>query len=90
LFNKDKDIAENTFKFISDIIKKNDRNNVILFFSGISDFNYKNLIEFYEKKYPVYHPYIIIVTKKDETHNLPKLNKLNKIKLRHVKENNDI
>ena len=75
-FHKDKEIGETTFKFIQDSIvkEKPDYNNVILFFSGLRDYTYNDIISFYDEKQSIYHPNIIIVTKSGESFVLPQFN----------------
>ena len=75
-FHNDKNIGETTFKFIYDsIVKRNpDNNNVILFFSGLRDYTYNDIISFYDEKKSIYHPNIIIVTKSGESFVLPQFN----------------
>ena len=91
LFKKDKDIGKNTSEFVKELIKKQkDRKNVVLFYSGLNDFTYKDLIECYDKLPRILHPDIIIVSKKDETYEIPQVKKLNINRLRHAKENNEI
>jgi len=64
-FAKDNKLGENLFKFIQDsLIRKKNKKNVILFYSGLKSFSYDNLIEFFEQVHNVFHPNIIIVTKK--------------------------
>ena len=90
-FPKDKNIGDNTFKFISDaIIQDKDNNNVILFFSGLRNYTYKDIILFYDKKQSIYHPNIIIITKRNESFVLPKLEKINENLIRNAEEDNDI
>ena len=93
LFSQDKDIGENTFKFIEESITKNkDYKNIILFFSGLNEFTYKNLIDFYDEKLEIYHSNILIITKKGESfiaQNLS-LKKLNKDLIQSIEIGNDI
>ena len=91
-FHKEKKIGETTFKFIYDSNTKKDqvKNNVILFFSGLRDYTYNDIISFYDKKASIYHSYIIILTKRDEPFVLPQINKINKNFIRNIKENNKI
>ena len=65
-FSQDSNIGENTFTFIKESITINKNyNNLILFFSGLNEFTYKNLIDFYDKEIEkkAYQPYILIITK---------------------------
>ena len=91
-FHNDKNIGETTFKFIYDsIVKRNpDNNNVILFFSGLRDYTYNDIISFYDEKQSIYHPNIIIITKSGESFDFPQLKKMNKNFIRNTKENNMI
>lgn len=92
-FQKDKDIGENTYKFIEESITneyKKDSNNVILFYSGLKDFTGENLIKYYDGKKKIYHPNFVIVTNKDESFLLPELKKINKERIRNVQDNNEI
>ena len=88
-FHKDKKIGETTFKFIYDSSKQ-DKKNVIVFFSGLRDYTYNDIISFYDQKQPIYHPNIIIVTKRGESFDFPQLKKMNKNFIRNTKENNMI
>ena len=79
-FEKSKDIGEKTFKFIEhSILCDNKYNNLILFYSGLKNYSYENLLEYYDNKVkPNYHPGILIIAKQDENIILPYLNKFNK------------
>ena len=79
-FEKGKDIGEKTFKFIEhSILCDNKYNNLILFYSGLKNYSYENLLEYYDNKVnPYYHPGILIIAKQDENIILPYLNKFNK------------
>ena len=79
-FEKSKDIGEKTFKFIEHSILCDKKNkNLILFYSGLKNYSYENLLEYYDNKVkPNYHPGILIIAKQDENIILPYLNKFNK------------
>ena len=66
-FSQDAEIGINTFKFIDYSITNNKKyNNIILFFSGLNEFTYKELLDFYDKEAEVYHPNFLIITKNGE------------------------
>ena len=68
LFTQDEDIGKNTLEFIQESVSKNKYNkNVIVFFTGLNEFSYKDLIEFYDKQSDCYHCFILIITKNGES-----------------------
>ena len=79
-FEKSKTIGKKTFKFIEDSIQKKKKyNNLILFYSGLYDYSYENLLEYYDKEVsPSYYPGILIIAKQNENIQLPPLKRLNK------------
>lgn len=89
-FEKDKNIGINTRDFIQRSIRKNNYKNLILFYSGLENFTYENLLEFYDKEPSTYHVNTIIVTKKKEEFVLPELKRINPHLIRIVKEDNII
>lgn len=93
LFSQDKDIGNNTFNFIEDSITKNkDYKNIIVFFSGLNEFTYKDLIKFYDEKPEIYHSNILIITKEGEPF-IPQsldLKNLNKNLIERIEIGNDI
>ena len=94
-FSQDSYIGENTFNFIKESITINkDYKNLILFFSGLNEFTYKNLIDFYDIDIEkvAYQPHILIITKEGEpfiSQNLIVKN-LNKKLLKSIEIGNDI
>ena len=94
-FSQDSQIGENTINFIKESITINkDYKNIILFFSGLNEFTYKDLINFYEKddENVAYQPHILIITKEDEkfiSQNLG-LRNLNKNLIKSIEIGNDI
>ena len=94
-FSQDSQIGENSINFIKESITINkDYKNIILFFSGLNEFTYKDLINFYEKddENVAYQPHILIITKEDETfisQNLV-LKNLNKNLIKSIEIGNDI
>ena len=51
IFAKDKDIGKNTLDFIkTSIIAKKDYKNMIMFYSGLSDFKAEDLLNFYDRE----------------------------------------
>ena len=94
-FSQDSQIGENTINFIKESITINkDYKNIILFFSGLNEFTYKDLINFYEKddENVAYQPHILIITKEDEafiSQNLV-LKNLNKNLIKSIEIGNDI
>ena len=93
LFSQDTDIGENTLKFIKEsIIKNKDYKNIILFFSGLNEFTYQNLIDFYDEQPKAYHTNILIITNKGESFISQKfvLKNLNKNLIKGIEIDNDI
>ena len=94
-FSQDSQIGENSINFIKESITINkDYKNIILFFSGLNEFTYKDLINFYEKddENVAYQPHILIITKEDEkfiSQNLG-LKNLNKNLIKSIEIGNDI
>jgi predicted GTPase len=94
-FSQDSQIGENSINFIKESITINkDYKNIILFFSGLNEFTYKDLINFYEKddENVAYQPHILIITRKDESfisQNLV-LKNLNKNLIKSIEIGNDI
>ena len=85
LFPQDKKIGDNTFKFIEESITiNNNYKNIIVFFTGLNDFKYQDLIYFYDNKAEIYRPNILIITDKNETISLKNLN-LKKINANLIK-----
>ena len=89
-FPKNKNIGNNTLKFLQENLKKKDYKNLILFYSGLNNFTYEDLITFYDSKPDSYHINMIIVTKKDENFVLPKIKRINPNLIRVVRENETI
>ena len=89
-FKKNEKIGDNTKSFIRDKIKKKDYKNLILFYSGLDNFTYKNLLEFYDNQPDTYHINTIIVTKKNEEFEMPELKRMNTNLVRNVQEDNVI
>ena len=82
-FEKKKTIGENTLS-----IQRNKKyNNLILFYSGLYDYSYEKLLEYYDKEVkPNYYPGILIIAKQNENIILPHLNKLNQGLIKKSKE----
>ena len=89
-FEKNKDIGNNTLDFIKESIQNTDFRNLILFYSGLNYFTYKDLLEFYDNKANIYHMNTIIIVKNDEEFVMPTLKKINPSLIRIVKEGNII
>lgn len=93
LFSQDKDIGNKTYEFIQESIKKKkDYKNIIVFFSGLIDFTYKDLIKFYDEKPEIYHCNILIITQKGEafiSQNL-ELKNINENLIKNFEIDNDI
>lgn len=67
LFGQDNKIGDNTFKFIEEsITQKKNYKNLILFFTGLNNFKYQDLIDFYDKKAEIYQSHILIITEGNE------------------------
>lgn len=81
LFGQDNKIGDNTFKFIEESITQNKNyKNMILFFTGLNDFKYQDLINFYDTKEEIYQSNILIITEGNEIFSFENLKprKLNK------------
>lgn len=89
-FPKDKNIGKNTFEVLKQNIIKKDYKNLILFYSGLNNYTYEDLLTFYDRKQDSYHTNIIIVTKRDEKFVLPEIKKINQNLIRVVSENENI
>ena len=89
-FEKNTSIGSNTKDCMKDYILQKNYKYLIVFYSGLNNFTYKNLLEFYDQQPDTYHSNIIIVTKKNETFELPELKKLNPDLIRNVQEDNVI
>ena len=89
-FPKNKDIGKNTHKFIKESIKNFDYKNLILFYSGLNNYTYEDLLKFYDSLSEIYQANIIIVTKRGEKFDMPKLKKMNPNLIRVVGEDNTI
>ena len=89
-FPKNKDIGKNTLEFLKQKLIKKDYKNLILFYTGLNNFTYEDLITFYDSKQDSYHINMIIVTKKDENFILPKIKRMNPNLVRVVNENETI
>lgn len=89
-FPKNKDIGKNTLEFLRQKLIKKDYKNLILFYTGLNNFTYEDLITFYDSKQDSYHINMIIVTKKDENFILPKIKRMNPNLVRVVNENETI
>ena len=87
-FEKNTKIGDNTLHFIKKSIIDKDYKNLILFYSGLNDFTYTNLLEFYDNQPSTYHINIIIITKKNEEFVVPSLKKYNQSFIRNVVEDN--
>ena len=89
-FEKNNDIGDNTLKFIKPLIRKQKFKNLILFYSGLNNYTYKDLLEFYNDQAECYHTNIIIITKKNEEFVMPEIKRMNPELIRVVKEDNII
>ncbi len=89
-FEKNNDIGKNTKDFLKNSIRKKNYKNLILFFSGLNNFTYKDLLEFYDKEPNQYHVNTIIVSKKGEEFEMPEIKRLNPNLIRIVSEENII
>ena len=94
LFGQNNDIGRNTFRFIENSIARNDNfKNVILFYSGLGNFTVNNLLAYYDQEVMAnYHPYILIITRKNEKKNinLSNLVRLNGNFIKICEENDNI
>lgn len=72
-FKKDGSISKNTFEFIQKSMIKNpkDRKFLIIFYSGLKSYTYKDFLLFYDKQSDIYHFNIIIITKNNEYFQMP-------------------
>ncbi len=89
-FEKNNEIGNKTLEFIRPLIRKNDFKNLILFYSGLNNYTYKDLLEFYDNQADSYHTNIIIITKKNEEFVMPEIKRINPGLIRIVKEDNII
>lgn len=89
-FPKDKNIGQNTKNFLRNSIKKNDYKNLILFYSGLNNYTYEDLLKYYDEQESVYHVNTLIITKRNDEFILPKLKKMNLNLIRNVGEDNTI
>ena len=87
-FEKNEYIGKNTKDFIQKSVRKRNYKNLILFFSGLNNFTYKNLLQFYDNERDTYHFNTIIVTKKNEEFEMPELKKFDPNLIRVVSEEN--
>ena len=87
-FFEKKNIGENTYDFIhNSIIIRRESNNLLIFYTGLNDFTAENLLQFYNKQLRNYHPFILIIKKKDENINLSGFENLNKNFIKICEEN---
>lgn len=89
-FPKDKDIGKKTRNFIKDSMKIFDYKNLILFYSGLEDFTYEDLLKFYDNESEIYHVNTIIVSKRGEKLVIPELKKLDPNLIRIICEDDTI
>ena len=88
-FPDDNKVGKKTFDFIKLSKENNEHQILILFYSGSRIYNYTELLEFYEQQIDVYHPFFIIITKKEEKFILPKLSNLRNDYIREIIENDN-
>ena len=89
-FEKNNEIGNKTKKFIQTKNRKKNFKNLILFYSGLNNYTYKDLLQFYDDQPDTYHTNIIIVTKKNEEFVMPEIKRMNKELIRISKEDNII
>lgn len=89
-FPKNKNIGEDTKNFIKKKITIKDYKNLILFYSGLNNYTYEDLLKFYDSQPDSYQINTIIITKRDEEFVMPKLKRMNTNLIRHVGEDNII
>jgi GTPase Era involved in 16S rRNA processing len=91
-FKKDRSISNKTLDFLTkSIIKKPpDHKNLIIFYSSLKNYTYKDLIKFYDQQADSYHFNIIIITKNNEYFEMPTLKKMNPKLIRVLNEEEDI
>ena len=89
-FEKNKDIGKNTKNFIQASIRKTNYKHLIIFFPGLNNFSYTDLLKFYDNEANSYHVNTIIVTKKNEEFVMPEIKNINPSLIRPVNEDNII
>ena len=89
-FEKNNEIGDKTLKFIQNKNRKKKFKNLILFYSGLNNYTYKDLLEFYNEQPDSYHTNIIIITKNNEEFVMPEIKRINPGLIRIVKEDNII
>lgn len=91
-FKKDATISKNTFEFIqkSMIENKKERKFLIIFYSGLKSYTYKDLLLYYDEQSEIYHFNIIIITKNNEYFQMPILKKMNQNLVKVLNEEDDI
>ena len=89
-FEKNNEIGNKTKKFIQTKKRKKNFKNLILFYSGLNNYTYKDLLQFYDDQPDTYHTNIIIVTKKNEEFVMPEIKRMNPELIRISKEDNII
>ena len=90
LFYQDNEIGENTYKFIREALLNEDYNNVILFYSGLNEYTYRNLLDFYKSKPDAYHCNILIANKEQFIFKDLNLGTLDKNLIKRIEIGNDL
>ena len=78
LFSQDSKIGDNTFNFIKGkLVEEKNYKNIIMFYSGLNDYKYEDLINFYNNQADSYHPNILIITDEGVSFSIRNLNLTN-------------
>ena len=78
LFSQDSKIGDNTFNFIKGkLVEEKYYKNIIMFYSGLNDYKYEDLINFYNNQADSYHPNILIITDEGVSFSIRNLNLTN-------------
>ena len=78
LFSQDSKIGDNTFNFIKGkLVEEKNYKNIIMFYSGLNDYKYEDLINFYNNQADSYHPNILIITDEGVPFSIRNLNLTN-------------
>ena len=89
-FEKNKDIGQNTYNFITKEAKKNNFKILIIFYSGLDCFTYQDLLQFYDEKTSIYHRHVLILTNINEKFVLPDLKKIKTNLIKNIEKNEDL
>lgn len=89
-FEKSKDISNKTKLFLQKLVINEDFKILIIFYSGLKDYTYIDLLNFYDDQPDTYHFSTIIITKNNEYFRMPNLKKMNPKLIKVLNEEEDI